>query len=373
MEPVRATILTSIMAPHRISLFNALAAVEDVDLTVVYLARSDPSRRWAAYEREIRFRHRVLREHARIRRGEAFVHVSSGLFGALRSARPQVLVAGGWDQLAHHEAHVLRRSLGTRFLWWVESNQRDRRPEWASLRRLKRLLIGTADGVVVPGRASAGYLRALGARSDRVWIAPNTVDNDFYRSRATERRGRVGPVRFLFAGRLESVKGVACLLDAWSRVPGDVELAIAGWGSLDVAVHERVAAAAMPPVRTLGHLDREQLARAYAEADVFVFPSVSDPWGLVLNEAMASGLPVIASSAPGGVDDLVTHGDNGLVVPPFDPGALADAMSALAADPARRLAMSERSSSMIRAFEPEDWADGMRRALLAVTAREAVG
>lgn len=364
MEPVRTTILTSIMAPHRISLFNALASFEDIDLNVIYLARSDPSRRWLDHEDEMRFRHRVLREHARIRRGEAFVHVNSGLLGALRSSRPQVLVAGGWDQLAHHEAHALRRALGTRFLWWVESNQRDRRPEWASLRRLKRSLIATADGVVVPGRASVAYVRALGARSDRVWIAPNAVDNDFYRSRATDRRGRVGPVRFLFAGRLEPTKGLAYLLDAWSLVPGDADLVIAGLGSLDEAVHDRVAAAAMPPVRSLGHLDRDQLARAYAEADVFVFPSVSDPWGLVLNEAMASRLPVIATSAPGAVDDLVSDGENGVVVPPFDPGALADAMIGLASDPARRLEMGERSSSKIRDFEPQTWAEGMREAVL---------
>src|SRR5512132_3824778 len=119
------------MAPHRISLFNELASFEDIDLSVIYLARSDPSRRWPDYEDEMRFRHRVLREHGRIRRGDVFVHVSSGTLGALRSARPQVLVAGGWDQVAYHEAYALRRSLGARFLWWVESNERDRRPEWA--------------------------------------------------------------------------------------------------------------------------------------------------------------------------------------------------------------------------------------------------
>ena len=371
MEPVRTTILTSIMAPHRISLFNALASFEDIDLSVIYLARSDPSRRWPDYEDEMRFRHLILREHARIRRGEAFVHVNSGLLGALRSSRPHALVAGGWYQLAHHEAYALRRSLRTRFLWWVESNQRDLRPESASLRRLKRSLIGTADGVVVPGRASAAYVRTLGARSDRVWIAPNAVDNDFYRSRATDRRGRVGPVRFLFAGRLEPTKGLAYLLDAWSRVPGDAELAIAGLGSLDEAVHDRVSAAAMPPVRSLGHLDRDQLARAYAEADVFVFPSVSDPWGLVLNEAMASSFQD-RTSAPGAVDDPISDCENGIVVPPFDPGALTDAMVALASDPARRLEMGEHSSSMIRDFEPQTWAEGMREAVLTNAPRGAL-
>jgi glycosyltransferase involved in cell wall biosynthesis len=128
----------------------------------------------------------------------------------------------------------------------------------------------------------------------------------------------------------------------------------------------------MPLVHSLGHLDRDELARAYAEADVFVFPSVADAWGLVLNEAMASGLPLIATSVPGAVDDLLSGGENGIVVPPFDPGALADAMVALASDPARRLEMGERSSSRIRDFEPLTWAEGIREAVLAAVPNGAV-
>ena len=81
---------------------------------------------------------------------------------------------------------------------------------------------------------------------------------------------------------------------------------------------------------------------------------------------------MIATSAPGAVDDLISDGENGIVVPPFDPGALADAMVALASDPARRLEMGERSSSKIRDFEPQTWAEGMREAVLTNAPRGAV-
>src|SRR5262249_1051895 len=101
MAPVRTTIVTSIMAPHRIALFNALAEDPRVDLTVVYLARSDPSRQWDPREEEMRFRYRPLREWGRVRRGEGYVHLTSGLTPILRSAAPDVLVVGGWDQLAY--------------------------------------------------------------------------------------------------------------------------------------------------------------------------------------------------------------------------------------------------------------------------------
>jgi glycosyltransferase involved in cell wall biosynthesis len=127
----------------------------------------------------------------------------------------------------------------------------------------------------------------------------------------------------------------------------------------------------MPPVSVVGHLERDDLAARYSQADVFVFPSVSDPWGLVLNEAMAAGLPVIATSAAGAADDLVFHGRNGLVVEPFDVAGLAGAMSTLTADPALRGSMGAQSSSIIRGFEPESWAAGMREAVLSVLGEAA--
>jgi glycosyltransferase involved in cell wall biosynthesis len=220
--------------------------------------------------------------------------------------------------------------------------------------------------VVVPGTASRDYVVALGTPIDRIWVAPNTVDNERYRRRVVDRAGRAGPVRLLFVGRLDSGKGVLTLLDAWGLAAADSELTIVGDGPLRERLDTRVACSTMPPVRMLGHLERDDLADRYAEADVFVFPSLSDAWGLVLNEAMAAGLPVVTSSAPGAVDDMVHDGRNGFVVPPLDSAGLAGAIATLTADPGLRLRMGTESSSIIRGFEPEVWAAGMREAVLGV-------
>lgn len=365
MSTPKVLLLTSIMAPHRSAPFNALAADPAVDFEVVFLARTDPSRDWDVRDHEMRFSHRTLREVWRTRHGEAFSHLTFGLATILREARPDVLVVGGWDQPAHLEAFALRRRVATAFVWWVESTLRDQRQDLDSLWRTKRRLVEAADAVVVPGSASADYVQTLGAVASRVFIAPNAVDNGLYAARAGDRVSRTGPVRFLFVGRLEPSKGILPLLDAWTCIADEAELTLVGDGSLGERIHERVARAAMPPIRILGHLDREGLAAEYARADVFVFPSVSDPWGLVINEAMASGLPVVTTSAPGAVDDLVVEGDNGIVVPPFDGGALGAAMEDLSRDPERRLAMGRRSAERILGQTPEAWAVGMREAALA--------
>jgi glycosyltransferase involved in cell wall biosynthesis len=366
MSSVRTTILTSVMAPHRVALFNQLAQEPDVDLSIVYAARSDPSRSWDAIEGEMRYRWTVLRQRALLARGESFVHVTSGITPVVRDAAPDVLIVGGWDQPAYLQALALKSMAGLPLAWWVESNLRDRRSESRLMRSIKKRLIASGDGVIVPGVASADYVRSLGAESDRLWVAPNAVDNDYFSSSP---RREDGPARFLFVGRLESAKGLAFLLDAWASVPDDATLSIVGSGSLQEAIAYRLTG--LPRVQMVGHLERAELKRAYAEADVFVFPSVSDPWGLVINEAMASGLPVIASSAPGAVDDLVTHGDNGLVVPPFDVPALASAMARLASDGSERVRMGLRSRSRVNLFSPKHWAAGMREAITSIAAEAA--
>jgi glycosyltransferase involved in cell wall biosynthesis len=239
------------------------------------------------------------------------------------------------------------------------------------LRRTKRALLARADGVVVPGSASRAYVAELGADEERVWVAPNAVDNERYRRGVPDRSDRSGPVQFLFVGRLESEKGLLTLLDAWTVADGNCELTIVGDGLLRRRIAARIEGSAMPPTHLPGHIGRDDLAGRYARADVFVFPSVSDPWGLVLNEAMAAGLPLITASAPGAVDDLVVHNRNGFIVEPFDVAGLAGAMSAFIADAALRASMGAESSSIIAGFEPAAWAAGMREAVLGVLGEAA--
>jgi glycosyltransferase involved in cell wall biosynthesis len=257
------------------------------------------------------------------------------------------------------------------FIWWVESTLRDRRPERRATHRVKQRLVADADEVLVPGAAADAYVRSLGAREERVFIAPNAVDNAFFAKRTKDRNGREGLVRFLFAGRLEPSKGLLYLLDAWSRVAADAELTIAGSGSLSGAIARRTAATSAPPIRIVGHLDRDRLAYEYHRADAFVLPSVSDPWGLVINEAMSAGLPVITTSAPGAVDDLVADGENGFVVPPGDPAPITRSVELLACDPVLRRTMGAASADRIRAFTPETWASGVHDAVAYLRAATA--
>jgi len=94
-------------------------------------------------------------------------------------------------------------------------------------------------------------------------------------------------------------------------------------------------------------------------ADALIFPTHSDPWGLVVNEAMSCGLPVIATNVAGCTEDLVRDGWNGFVIPPRDSSSLAGVMERLAVGPALRVEMGARSRGKIAEHSPEAWAQGL--------------
>jgi glycosyltransferase involved in cell wall biosynthesis len=342
---MRIALVTEIPAPFRIPLFNALA--DRAELQVLFLARTDPRRaHYDLHQQEWRFDHRFLRGR-QVRSGGRWTVLNRGVLGKLRAFRPDAVGVGGWNQPAFWQALVHCKAARVPLLIWIESTTRDARSEAVPLELAKRALVRGAAGAFVPGRASAEYARALGVPEERIVVAPNAVDNAFFAANA--RKPQDG-CRFLYVGRLDPEKGLDLLLEAFERVPG--ELVIAGDGSEAEALRGRAGAG----VRFLGPVARDDLPALYGSADVFVLPSRSEQWGMVLNEAAASGLTLVATDAAGAAYELV---DDDLRVPAGDVAALANAMRGLAGDSALRAESAERSRERVASLTPERWAEGV--------------
>ena len=114
-------------------------------------------------------------------------------------------------------------------------------------------------------------------------------------------------------------------------------------------------------MRFEGPKDRDELVAYYRDADVFVLPSRSEPWGMVLNEAAAAGLPLVATEESGAAHDLIEEGVNGFRVPAGDVAALRDRLTRLADDPGVPRECGARSRELARGFTPEAWAEGVAR------------
>lgn len=233
-------------------------------------------------------------------------------------------------------------------------------------RVLKRLILPLLFRIpkqfFAAGTRQAAYFMRYGVQQDRIRIAQMTVDVRSimehvgrYRADAASASCSDKPTVFLYVGRLETYKGVQDLLDAFVALPpeeGKSRLIIVGDGSLRKQVE--AAARSHPAIAYLGRLTGEALFHAYGRADVFVLPSRVEPWGLVVNEAMASGLPVIATDRVGCVDDLVRNGENGCIVPGASPVRLAEAMGTFIRQPKMAVTMGHMSRQMISTWTLED-------------------
>lgn len=217
----------------------------------------------------------------------------------------------------------------------------------AAWQRAKSAVVRQADAVTTMNADMASRLIALGAAPDRVQVMPMGVDVErVRRSAAGEQRE---PHRLVFAGRLVEKKGAAVLLDALTGLDGiDWHLDLVGDGPLRREL-ERRAAPLGDRVRFRGQLTSEELARTMARSSIVVVPSVpaasgdQDGLPVVLLEAMTLGCAVVASALPG-LDEALTDGETGVLVPPGDASALRAALRDLLADPDRRQKLGQAAA-----------------------------
>jgi 1,2-diacylglycerol 3-alpha-glucosyltransferase len=375
----RLVILTEIISPYRIPLFNLLARDPDVSLHVIFLSETDPGlRQWQVYKSEIRFSYQILPAW-RKRLGRYNMLLNFGLSSALKASSPDIILCGGYNYLASWRALFWARSRNIPFLLWCESNVQDLRRRHALVEILKDEFFQKSTGFLVPGKSAHEYVRVHRINDDRIFTAPNAVDNELFatasktaRQNARALRAQLGlPQRYiLFVGRLVPEKGVFELLSAYAkldeRTREQVGLVYAGDGAARRELEVRSASISPGMVRFAGFVQRDPLARYYALADMLVLPTYNDPWGLVVNEAMACGLPVIVSQVAGCAADLVKENWNGMLINPKDVLSLAAAIGRVAGNCELRDAMGINSAELISTYSPAAWSLGVSRSLAAL-------
>jgi glycosyltransferase involved in cell wall biosynthesis len=375
----RLLLITEIIAPYRIPVFNALAAHPEIDLHVLFLAETDPAlRQWHVYKDEIRFAYEVLPSF-RQRLGGFNLLLNQGVAASLQRLQPGVILCGGYNYLASWQAAYWARRMRVPFLLWVESTSADQRRGHASVEALKRHFLRLCTGFVVAGLSSRQYMRQFGIADRLIFMAPDAVDNEFFRKGAEAARGnsralreqlRLPPRYFLNVGRLIAVKGVFDLLEAYAKLEAqlreNVSLVFVGDGVAKPELEARARQIAPGHVDFRGFLQRDDLPAVYALAETLVFPTHSDPWGLVVNEAMACGLPVIATDVAGCTPDLVLDSVTGWVVPANNPARLAEALSRVSTHPDQATQMGRQAARKIDDHSPAACANGMAEAALFV-------
>jgi glycosyltransferase involved in cell wall biosynthesis len=373
----KVLLIHNIMAPYRFPLFRALAHKSGIDLTVWFMSESAPNRRWRL-EEDIGFTYAVLpRIVLSYSSRDLFTYIVNYSF-PLKYATTHfdVLIIAGWLDFACQAGFVLSKLLRRKYILWSESTAYE--PSWRRdlAAPLVRTMVTHAHACVAVGTRSKDYLVSLGASPGDVFTAISTVDvahfqrvSATWKPRRDELKAQFGITRrrvVLYVGQLIERKGLRYLIDAYDRLKrtyADVALVLLGYGPLRNELEETARMRGLPDVHFLGHMDVEQIPRAYAMADVFVLPSLEDTWGLVVNEAMACGLPVVVSERVGGSVDLVRDGENGFVVEAGDADALAERVGVLVRQPELAERLGACSMQLIQQFTPERAAHGFAAAV----------
>ena len=287
-------------------------------------------------------------------------------FATIRTTSPNVLISGDMglrtlQALAYRSLHrdcVL--------IIWARLSEHSERGRSTLQIRLRRQILAGADAVIVNGASGRRYIQHLGCASEKIHTVPQVADGTFpveHHSQAS-----AGHIRLLFVGRLVELKGVQLLLDSLSRVdPEKFQLTIVGDGPYRRDLEAKALSMHLP-IEFVGYLVGDDLAGAYSNADYLVFPTLSDEWGLVVNEALTAGVPVIGSIYSQAVQELVRDGHNGWTFSPDNLATLEQAIQrtlVVTKDEWRDLSLAARES--VRFIHPESMAD-----LFVLAAEDAV-
>ncbi len=364
-----------------------LNSQDDLDVTVFYL--SDSSLRGAkdpGFGQSVQWDVDLLDGYRPVfisgaeRRQPAgfFSLVAPQLWKAIRAGRFDAVLVHGHMYAANFIAMAAAKSVGTKVFMRTETTLRlQRRRLKAVLRRsCLSLLYRWCDGVLAIGSLNAEFYRSVGVPDAKITIVPYSVDNARFIRESMLTAGERQQIRadlgvtgstpiVVYASKFQRRKHPDSVIAAAHALAGrGVALHVVMIGSGEMETELRELADLGPATVTFpGFINQSMLPSMLAACDVFVLPSEEEPWGLIVNEAMCAGLPVVVGKDAGCVPDLVNEGDNGFEVIPGDVAQLTEVLAALVANPERRTEMSARSREIVRGWGFERCADGWRRAL----------
>ena len=306
-----------------------------------------------------------------------------GMMSILDRVNPHAVAINGysyydaWSALVWCKLHRRRAIL-------MSDSKSDDAPRSAWKERLKQSIVHQFDSALCAGKSSRKYLEQLGMQPEKIFEGLDAIDNDLFWRGAEHARQNPSSYHslpgldspepfFLAAARFIKRKNLDGLLQAYaqyrrrSATAGQKSkpwrLVILGDGVERSTLEHLIDAEGINGVSLPGFFQIDELPAYYGLADVFIHPAHQDTWGLVVNEAMAAGLPVLTSKRAGCAPDLVDEGQNGFTFSPEDTNYLTDLMVLMSSGQVDLKAMGQASRDRISQWGPERFASGLLQAL----------
>ncbi len=323
----RVILLTNFIAPYRLPLYKAIAA-RVPEFKVLISTPMEPNRPWTPNWEGLNVR---LQKTLTLKRDwkhphgfseDLYVHVPYDTLWLLREYQPDVIISGEMGLRTVQALLYRKLNPRSRMILWATVSEYSEQGRGRLRQGLRQALVPQADAVMVNGNSGARYVRQFGVPDRRIFFAPYSTNIDPFVAMPLSRDSQAAH-RLLYVGQLIDRKGIMPFLSTLERSAQrhperKLEFWLVGDGPLGPAIAQREFPANLE-VKLLGNVDYANLPQIYSQGGCFVFPTLADEWGLVTNEAMAAGLPVLGSVYSQSVEELVVNGETGWTFRPDSP------------------------------------------------------
>ncbi|MCW5978625.1 MAG: glycosyltransferase family 4 protein [Bryobacteraceae bacterium] len=296
-----------------------------------------------------------------------YTHIPLRTIRLLKAFRPDVILTAEFGARTILATVYRSMSPKTKLITWATVSEDTEIGRGHCRYWLRRAILRYSDAVLVNGASGGRYIAGLGFRRDKIFVAPYSVDEQFFKQ-ATLDRTNLTLRRLLYVGRLEARKGLLpflAALDDWLRSNPHqrIELWVIGDGPLRAELTARVVPETLT-LRLFGNLDYERLPDAYQRCGMLAFPSLADEWGMVVSEAMACGLPVLGSVYSQAVQEMVVDDVTGWRFRTDCHSSIVQSITrAFSVDEGRLLDMASAARARALDFRPSVVADNIIKAI----------
>ena len=392
VDRIKVALITYIPTPYRVPLFNLLSKNNaGIEFDIFFFSKIEDNRLWCLPIEEFKFDYKFLRGISfkfHKKGGDLFtLHINFSIFRALAKKRYDVIICAGYNSVTAVFSLLYAKFLGKPFIHWSEQTLPAEPPK-EFIGRLMRSLLKTiffkfSDAYIAQGTCTKEFLISNGVSEHQIFISPYATNNSYFLKKAEKYVINKDMLKkelsittekvIIYVGQLVERKGVFDLLKAYNNLYAEekkaTSLLLIGAGMLEKSLKHYCNENNLGNVIFLGYKQQEELVKYFAISDVFVLPSWHDTWGIVVNEAMACGLPVIITESVGASGDIVQNGINGYIVKSSSPTELYSTMRKLLKDEELCKQMGRKSIEIILSWNIDRAVDGFCDAVKFVTSK----
>ena len=357
----KVVIIHNIIAPYKVALFNELSKLIP-NFKVIFVAEKEKRRDWNIDYKAINFSYCVLFQGSLDSINNFMIFKKT--WEKLEELRPDTAIICDYSNIFGWSALFWAKKNRNNLIFWLASTINDRK-HFFPKKQIKHFFLKHFHLYLAPGEKTKQYLEFLSVDSSKIIITGYGVENDYYLNEYKKYQNKINTDtlknigtahNFLFVGRLSPEKNIISMLQAFrtvSHLDKSWGLIILGNGEQKDEVNSYILKNNLEKqVHMIGFVQQDEISKYYTISDVFILPSISEPWGLVVNEAMLFSMPVIVSNRCGCAPELVKEGVNGFSFDPYDTQNLQLLMQGFIKDIYDIKLMGEESLNIVKHHSP---------------------